>query len=175
LKSGAAYLPLDPNYPAERIAFMLADSVVPVLLTQKCISTGPLSFVINGSSTRETICLDSDWKIIAQESTENPSRNVTPENLAYVIYTSGSTGNPKGVMVTHANVMRLFSVTKALFTFNDRDVWTLLHSYAFDFSVWEMWGALLYGGRLVLVPYWISRDPAAFRKLLVEERVTILN
>ena len=175
LKSGAAYLPLDPNYPAERIAFMLADSVVPVLLTQKCISTGPLSFVINGSSTRETICLDSDWKIIAQESTENPSKNVTPENLAYVIYTSGSTGKPKGVMVTHANIARLFSVTNAWFTFNDRDVWTLFHSYAFDFSVWEMWGALLYGGRLVVVPHWVSRSPGAFWELVKKENVTVLN
>ena len=175
LKAGAAYLPLDPTYPAERIAFMLDDSIVPVLLTQTSISTGPLSFVVNGSSTRETICLDSDWKMIAQESTENPTRNVGPENLAYVIYTSGSTGKPKGVMVTHANLVRLFSVTKPWFAFNDRDVWTLFHSYAFDFSVWEMWGALSTGGRLVVVPYWVSRSPEAFWELSKKENVTVLN
>ena len=105
----------------------------------------------------------------------NPDVPSAPEDLAYVIYTSGSTGKPKGVLITHANVTQLFSATDPWFAFGPHDVWTLFHSYAFDFSVWELWGALLYGGRLVIVPYWISRDPAAFRKLLVDERVTILN
>ena len=105
----------------------------------------------------------------------DPDAASAPDDLAYVIYTSGSTGKPKGVLVTHANVTRLFSATDPWFAFGPHDVWTLFHSYAFDFSVWELWGALLYGGRLVIVPYWVSRDPAAFRKLLVDERVTILN
>src|SRR5678815_6197215 len=77
---------------------------------------------------------------------------VNPHHLAYVIYTSGSTGAPKGVMVEHGNVVRLFSATNEWFQFNENDVWTLFHSYAFDFSVWEIWGALAYGGCLVVVP-----------------------
>src|SRR6185369_11479569 len=104
----------------------------------------------------ETVCLDSDWQQIASENVANPERVATPDNLAYVIYTSGSTGKPKGVIVTHANVTRLFNATEGWFHFDEQDVWTLFHSYAFDFSVWELWGALLYGGRLVIVPYEIS-------------------
>ncbi|MET0397982.1 MAG: amino acid adenylation domain-containing protein [Longimicrobiaceae bacterium] len=99
----------------------------------------------------------------------------TPDNLAYVIYTSGSTGTPKGVGVTHANVSRLFDATDDRFGFGEGDVWTLFHSYAFDFSVWEIWGALLHGGRLVVVPHEVSRSPEAFLELLRRERVTVLN
>jgi non-ribosomal peptide synthetase component F len=95
--------------------------------------------------------------------------------MAYVIYTSGSTGQPKGVMVEHANVTRLFAAAQANFQFGARDVWTLFHSFAFDFSVWEIWGALLHGGRLVVVPYITSRSPQAFFQLLCEQGVTILN
>src|SRR5262249_22570876 len=97
------------------------------------------------------------------------------ENSAYVIYTSGSTGTPKGVVVTHANVVRLFNATRQWFDFNENDVWTLFHSSAFDFSVWELWGALLYGGRLVVVPHFVSRSPEAFHELLSRENVTVLN
>src|SRR6185436_1770283 len=100
---------------------------------------------------------------------------VPPEAAAYVIYTSGSTGRPKGVVVTHGNVSRLLSATQDWFGFGPDDVWTLFHSYAFDFSVWEIWGALAHGGRLVVVPYWISRSPEAFLDLLESERVTVLN
>ena len=121
------------------------------------------------------LCLDSDWGFIASQSEANPNVNVLPEHLAYVIYTSGSTGNPKGVLVTHYNVTRLFAATQRWFEFDANDVWTLFHSYAFDFSVWELWGALLYGGRLVVVPYWASRSPETFYRLLVDEQVTVLN
>ena len=101
--------------------------------------------------------------------------SVSPDSLAYVIYTSGSTGRPKGVPVTHASVARLFDATEEWFGFGGDDVWTLFHSYAFDFSVWEIWGALLYGGRLVVVPHGVSRSPEAFLDLLRRERVTVLN
>src|SRR5262249_59268732 len=100
---------------------------------------------------------------------------VTPDNIAYVIYTSGSTGLPTGVLVTNSNVIRLFVTTQPWYQFSDKDVWTLFHSYAFDFSVWELWGALLYGGRLVVVPYLVSRSAVEFRALLAAEGVTVLN
>src|SRR5689334_362600 len=169
LKAGGAYVPIDPAYPAERIAFILNDTAAPVLLTeQSLLSALP-------SHTARTVCLDREREEIARHSVAAVATNVSPDNLAYIIYTSGSTGKPKGVMVTHRNVVRLFSATHDSFAFNERDVWTLFHSYAFDFSVWEMWGALLYGGRLVIVPYLVSRSPDAFYEMLVRERVTVLN
>ncbi|WP_084693310.1 non-ribosomal peptide synthetase [Actinomadura atramentaria] len=97
------------------------------------------------------------------------------DNAAYVIYTSGSTGRPKGVVVTHRNVVRLFGVARGLLGFGAGDVWTLFHSCAFDFSVWELWGPLLFGGRLVVVPYAVSRSPEDFLGLLADERVTVLS
>src|SRR5262249_53359202 len=98
-----------------------------------------------------------------------------PDNLAYVIYTSGTTGQPKGSLITHRNVVRLFASTDHWYGFNERDVWTLFHSCAFDFSVWEIWGALLYGGRLVVIPFATSRSPEAFYQVLGEQSVTVLN
>jgi amino acid adenylation domain-containing protein len=166
LKAGAAYLPLDPDYPRDRLAFVVGDAKARLVLA---------SSKVRGSLQLEAAeCLDIATAGSGLADT-NPDVASAPEDLAYVIYTSGSTGKPKGVLVTHANVARLFSATDPWFGFGPHDVWTLFHSYAFDFSVWELWGALLYGGRLVIVPYWVSRDPAAFRKLLVDERVTILN
>src|SRR5262249_53916547 len=100
---------------------------------------------------------------------------IHPEQLAYVIYTSGSTGRPKGVGVTHRNAARLFDATQEWFRFGSDDVWTLFHSYAFDFSVWEIFGALIHGGRLIVVPPQTARDPRAFHALLRRERVTVLN
>jgi amino acid adenylation domain-containing protein len=172
LKAGGAYLPLDPEYPPERLSFMLKDAAVAVLLTQeRLLASLP-------EHAAQTLCLDADWLRVSQHSTDNipPEQlKLTPENLAYVIYTSGSTGVPKGVLVTHANIGRLFAATEARFGFNESDTWTLFHSYAFDFSVWEFWGALIYGGKLIVVPYWVSRSPAKFYELLCAEGVTVLN
>ncbi len=168
LKAGGAYVPLDPEYPTERLSFMLEDAQVPVLLTQQ-------QLVESLPNEARVVCLDSDWEKIAQKSESNPENTATPSNLAYVIYTSGSTGKPKGVLVNHSNVVRLFAATNSWYHFNSQDVWTLFHSYAFDFSVWEIWGALLYGGRLVVVPYLVTREPESFYKLLCQEKVTILN
>jgi amino acid adenylation domain-containing protein len=169
LKAGGAYVPIDPNYPSERIGYTISDSGVAILLTQTSLVTSL------PKHQAEVICLDKDWEKIIKESKINPINIAKSENLAYVIYTSGSTGKPKGVLVNHANVMRLFTATEAWYNFNSTDVWTMFHSYAFDFSVWEIWGALIYGGRLVIVPYLISREPAAFYQLLSQEKVTILN
>ena len=149
LKTGAGYLPIDPGYPAERISYMLEDAGATLLLT-------------------ETPNLSS-------YPTTSPTTKPHPDNLAYVIYTSGSTGNPKGVQITHANVCRLFTATAATVKPAGDDVWTLFHSYAFDFSVWELWGALLHGGRLVVVPFPVARSADDFLDLLVRERVTILS
>jgi amino acid adenylation domain-containing protein/non-ribosomal peptide synthase protein (TIGR01720 family) len=169
LKAGGAYVPLDPAYPTERLAYILNDSQVKVLLTQEKF------FALLGQIDVPVLSLDTSWGIISQESSENPVSDVKPENLAYVIYTSGSTGNPKGVLINHHNVVRLFAATRSWFNFSERDVWTLFHSYAFDFSVWEIVGALIYGGKLVVVPYWVSREPEAFYDLLETEKVTVLN
>ena len=104
-----------------------------------------------------------------------PPSRVDPGDLAYVIYTSGSTGRPKGVEVSHANAARLFAAIRQSFAFGPDDVWTLFHSIAFDFSVWELWGALAFGGRLVVVPGETVRSPEAFYELLRRERVTVLS
>jgi amino acid adenylation domain-containing protein/non-ribosomal peptide synthase protein (TIGR01720 family) len=164
LKAGGAYLPIDTAYPDERAQFILQDAGARVLLTRRALSE------LHGSF--EALYFDDD---LSGEPTDDPATSPTPDGLAYVIYTSGSTGKPKGVAITHRNVMRLFAATDAWFGFGPSDVWTLFHSHAFDFSVWEIWGALLYGGRVVVVPYHTSRDPEAFLTLLRAERVTVLN
>ncbi|HKH44071.1 MAG TPA: amino acid adenylation domain-containing protein, partial [Thermoanaerobaculia bacterium] len=155
LKTGAAYVPLDPAAPAERRAFALEDSGAALVL--------------------DAGLLEREAEAIARQSGGRLGLGLDPDLPAYVIYTSGSTGRPKGVIIPHGHVARLFSATEAWFEFGPEDVWTLFHSYAFDFSVWEIWGALLYGGRLVVVPWAVSRDPAAFLRLLREEQVTVLN
>ena len=167
LKAGGAYVPLDPAYPAERLAFILADAEAPVV-----ISRSELAAALPESGAHRLLL---DLADLESESAAPLDEAVSPDNAAYVIYTSGSTGRPKGVVVTHANVARLFRATDRWFGFGADDVWTLFHSYAFDFSVWEIWGALLYGGRLVVVPYAVSRSPRDFRALLADQRVTVLN
>jgi len=169
LKAGGAYLPLDPSYPRERLSFMLGDGQVSVVLTQEHLREQVIAQDV------ETITLDGQWEAIARESDENPNNSSNTQNSAYVIYTSGSTGKPKGVIITHQNVVRLFTSTNQWFNFNERDVWTLFHSFAFDFSVWELWGALLYGGKLIVVPYVVSRSPEDFYQLLSDQQVTVLN
>jgi amino acid adenylation domain-containing protein len=165
LKAGGAYVPLDPAYPRERLALMLEEAQVPVLVTQSHLAgrlgeyRGKMVFTDESEATPDT----------------PPANDVKADHLAYVIFTSGSTGRPKGVMVRHRNVVRLFRATQSFFRFHAGDVWTLFHSFAFDFSVWELWGALLYGGRLVVVPYATSRSARAFYDLLVSERVSVLN
>ncbi|SCL70623.1 non-ribosomal peptide synthetase [Micromonospora peucetia] len=168
LKAGGAYLPLDPTHPAERLAELLRDGAPVAVLTHDVTRT-----TLDGLTTAPVVNLDKPhW---ANHPTTSPDPGTHPDHLAYVIHTSGSTGRPKGVMVTHANVVRLFSATADLFGFGPTDVWSLFHSFAFDFSVWEIWGALLHGGRLVIVPRLTGRSPADFHRLLCAEGVTVLN
>ncbi|SEU29100.1 non-ribosomal peptide synthetase [Stigmatella erecta] len=168
LKAGGAYVPLDPASPRERLALILEDADVSALVTETR-RTGELP-----TEKVPTIFVDAlQWQ--AGPRAPNPAPGLTPDNAAYVIYTSGSTGRPKGVIVTHANATRLFTTTEALFGFGPDDVWTLFHSAAFDFSVWELWGPLFYGGRLVVVPHWMTRSPEAFGELIAREGVTVLN
>jgi amino acid adenylation domain-containing protein len=128
-----------------------------------------------GTFAREIVLLDEIRGVLAREPAENPEPVNRPTDLAYTIFTSGSTGRPKGALVEHNNVVRLMFNRRFPFNFDDSDVWTMFHSYCFDFSVWEMFGALLYGGKLVLVPKKIAQTPRAFLKLLEEENVTVLN
>lgn len=165
LKAGAAYLPIDPVYPPERAAWMMQDACVKVAVSE----TG-LAATVRPHAT-QTVLMDEDTGAAVYHGDPDS----VPDDAAYVIFTSGSTGRPKGCVVTHANVSRLMTQTEHWFGFGTGDVWTLFHSAAFDFSVWELWGALLYGGRLVVVPWIVSRSPDSFLRLLAEEKVTVLN
>ncbi|HEY1528469.1 MAG TPA: non-ribosomal peptide synthase/polyketide synthase [Candidatus Angelobacter sp.] len=169
LKAGAAYVPLPPEYPSVRLRFMLEDVKPAVVLTQRSLAAR-LSL-----SSAHTICVDDERSLIAQSPGTNPVRLAQPHNTAYVVYTSGSTGKPKGVLVSHFNVVRLFQATEKYYQFNSSDCWTLFHSYAFDFSVWELWGALAYGGKLVVVSYLVSRSVSELYELVKTEKVSVLN
>lgn len=165
-KAGAAYVPLDPAQPRERLRFIVADADVRVVLTDR----EHREFAESLHSGRTVVVTD-----VPAEPVPPVNVGVRPEDLCYVIHTSGSTGRPKGVPITHGQVSRLFDATEADFGFGPRDVWTLFHSYAFDFSVWEIWGALAHGGRLEVVPAEVVRAPSEFLDLLVDRRVTVLN
>ncbi|MGP5159086.1 amino acid adenylation domain-containing protein [Pseudoalteromonas prydzensis] len=169
LKAGGAYVPLDPDYPLERLSFMVEDADLRVLVCHdETKSKLP-------KSTVNVLDITAETEVIARQSSANPETLTGVQNLAYIIYTSGSTGKPKGVCVEHRNVVRLFQSTEQTFHFGKQDVWTLFHSHAFDFSVWEIWGALIYGGSLVIVPYMTTRSPSLFYELLIEQGVTVLN
>lgn len=171
LKTGAPYVPIDPAYPKERIDYIL-DDAKPV-----CLLTGSEE-QLSVRFEEEIIALDRFCFNDPDEADVQESERLAPLDAyspAYIIYTSGSTGRPKGVVVPHQNVVRLLNATNHWFGFYEKDVWTLFHSYAFDFSVWEVWGALLNGGELVVVPYEVSRSPKDFLQLLVDAKVTVLN
>nr|BBD84695.1 non-ribosomal peptide synthetase [Chromobacterium sp.] len=174
LKTGAAYLPLDPDYPAERLGFMLADAKPRLLLGH-----GEALRHLPVDAATQAIAL-GDAELgheLEQAGDGNPerARPLGADHAAYVIYTSGSTGQPKGVLVPHRNVLRLLDSTERWFGFGAGDAWTLFHSYAFDFSVWEIWGALLSGGRLVVVPRAAVQAPDEFLALLDREKISVLN
>lgn len=174
LKAGGAYVPLDPASPKSRIDYIRKDAQLSTIVTQYHLSqTLALSKGV-------CVCLD-DTQLQEQVSCNSVDNIATTElgieshHLAYVIYTSGSTGQPKGVLIEHQNVSRLLATCEQDFEFKHTDVWTLFHSFAFDFSVWEMWGALFYGAKLVIVPQDITRSTNEFYQLIKQEQVSILS
>jgi len=169
LKAGGAYVPVDTTNPPQRVAGILEDAGVEVVVTRAALRT------MLPATVAQAILVDADAAALRAQPAGPPAARVTGANAAYVIYTSGSTGKPKGVVVEHRNVVRLLQATRPWFQFAARDVWTLFHSIAFDVSVWELWGALLHGGRLVVVPQEVTRSPEQFHDLLVAERVTVLS
>jgi amino acid adenylation domain-containing protein/non-ribosomal peptide synthase protein (TIGR01720 family)/FkbM family methyltransferase len=170
LKAGAAYVPLDPEYPQQRLSFMLSDAEPPVLLTDE--QHKPL---LPQTPTR-VICLDSEWpQIAARYGRSNPETPVNPGNLAYVIYTSGSTGRPKAAMNEHrAACNRLLWMQQAM-PLSCSDVVLQKTPYSFDVSVWEFFWPLIYGARLALAEPGGHRDPAYLRRVIEGEGVTIIH
>lgn len=170
LKAGAAYVPIDPGHPPERIKFILSDSAPAVLLTQQQLRKNI------AACNAHIVELDGDRTSIDCHSQSNVDRGAQQSsNLAYIIYTSGSTGVPKGVMVEHRSVLTFIDSANQRCHFTATDVWTLFHSIAFDFSVLELWGPLLYGGHLVVVPYEVTRVPSDFYSLVCSSEVTVMN
>ncbi|MEV0126720.1 non-ribosomal peptide synthetase [Streptomyces sp. NPDC050703] len=165
LKAGAAYVPIDPAYPAERVAYTMDNAAARLLVTQ---SAEPRQDAYRAVTPDELLADDVSDAPGGQGGTSS-------KDTAYVIYTSGSTGRPKGVAVPHGNVLSLVQATRDDLQLGPEDVWSFFHSSAFDFSVWEMWGCLLTGGRLVVVPHFTSRDPDQFGELMAAQGVTVLN
>ncbi|MBB6254528.1 non-ribosomal peptide synthetase [Nitrospirillum iridis] len=163
--TGAAYVPLDVDCPPDRARFVLTDAKVSLIVTDQPLGEqlGMAALPPAGSAEGGG---GSDLTSRSAPNSNDP---------AYIIYTSGSTGQPKGVLVSHGNAARLFDATKSYYDFGPEDVWLLFHSIAFDFSVWELWGALAHGGRLVVVPYIVSRSGRELIALVASEGVTILN
>ncbi|MBW4636378.1 MAG: AMP-binding protein [Iphinoe sp. HA4291-MV1] len=167
LKAGAAYVPLDPAYPGERLAFMLEDSQATVLLTlAEHIDKLPLH-------SARVVCLDSDWSEIAQHSSENPTSEVTLDNLVYTIYTSGSTGKPKGVLIEHRGLLNLVKWHQRTFAVSPKDRATMLAGPAFDASVWELWPNLTAGATIHIVNEQTRRESLLLRDWLVKNAITI--
>jgi len=166
LKAGGAYLPLDPNYPEERLAFMVADSGIPVLLTQE-----KLLDKVPGHQAK-TICLDQEWRQIQQESEENPQSGITGENLAYAIYTSGSTGKPKGVLGLHQGAINRFEWMWERYPFEAGEVCCQKTTLNFVDSIWEIFGPLLQGIPIVIISEEGVKDPSRLVEELAQHEVT---
>jgi amino acid adenylation domain-containing protein len=169
LRTGAAYVPLDSGAPAARNALILDDARAELVVSESHLRSG-----LEGYSG-PVLAVDLLRSEIQRERADARAPAGSGAAPAYVIYTSGSTGRPKGVLVSHRSVLRLFAATRPRYGFGPGDVWTLFHSCAFDFSVWEMWGALLHGGRLVVVADPVVRAPHDLHRLLRDEGVTILS
>jgi myxalamid-type nonribosomal peptide synthetase MxaA len=170
LKAGGAYVPIDPSFPKDRIDYIINDSKASLLLAHRHYNSLNIQF-----EKDHIIYMDNELIQYHQDFC-NPKLDIVAQSkdLAYVIYTSGSTGKPKGVLITHENIISLFESVKKQAIFSNKDVWSLFHTYCFDVSVWEMWGAFLFGAMLVMIPYEVSRDPKKLYQLLAEKQITIL-
>ena len=166
IKAGGAYVPLDPTYPKDRLAFMLQDSGISVLLTQKRLLA---ALPEHGA---KVICLDSDWKLIAKQSDKNFDSGATVRNLAYVIYTSGSTGRPKGVLGLHRGAINRFTWMWQTYPFEAGEVCCQKTSISFVDSIWEILGPLLKGIKLVIIPDEVVKEPIRFIKYLADQDIT---
>src|SRR5208283_1399942 len=159
LKAGGAYVPLHPKYPPERLKFMLADIRAPVVLTQQRLLTKlPMGL-------SQVLCVDSDWKQIASRTRSNPHPAASPDSLACIMYTSGSTGQPKGVAIPHRGITRLVRNTNYI-QFDPSDRVAQISNVSFDAATFEIWGALLNGGRLVGIPDEVLCSPSEFSREL---------
>lgn len=174
LKAGGAYVPIDPKNPHDRIAYMVADSAIEWMLSHSGL-IAELPFQGLTALALDQMLYNGELQGHDTADADKTKWEFSASQLAYVIYTSGSTGQPKGVLIEHGNVTRLFKAADRQFDFNAADTWTLFHSHTFDFSVWELWGALAHGGRLLVVPYWVTRSTAEFYQLLEQECVTVLS
>ncbi|KAF9083914.1 hypothetical protein BGX27_003971, partial [Mortierella sp. AM989] len=169
LKAGSAYVPLDPTFASERLHDILADASPSILLADK---SGVDAL---GSSISDSMVV-VDLNILLKKPATNPYvPDLKTNHLAYIIYTSGSTGKPKGVMVEHAQVTRLFDATAAWYKFNSSDTWLMTHTFCFDASVWDIWGALNRGCKLVISPQNITRSPKDLNSLIHKHGVTVLH
>jgi len=171
LKAGGAYVPIDSGYPKDRIDFMLQDTGAALVLTQEHIAQHQLVSL----NQNQVLLINLNLDFYKKNAVKNLAINIQPKDLSYVIYTSGTTGKPKGVMQPHGNVIRLFSTSDTNFNFSSKDIWTMFHSYVFDFSVWELWGALLYGGKLILPSTHEVKDVSKFYDLCQKYKVSVLN
>lgn len=170
LKAGAAYVPVDPQYPQDRINYIINHSQASLLLTHKKQDELGIEFAKDSIIYMDDAAITQSPYFLDKKT----DHRINPKDTAYVLYTSGSTGRPKGVSVTHENVNCLFESLDKQFDLTDKDIWSLFHTFCFDISVWEIWGAFLYGGTLVVIPYETTRDPKKFYELIASENVTVL-
>ncbi|KOV99095.1 peptide synthetase [Streptomyces sp. NRRL B-1140] len=169
--AGGAYVPLDLAYPDERLEYVLADAAPQVVLVERDQRDRFTRLLARAGAPARVLVRGEEPPGALTEPAAEPDWH-TP---AYVIYTSGSTGRPKGVVVPHSSVVTLLARTRPAMGFGPDDVWVQFHSFSFDFAVWELWGALVHGGELLLPEYGLTRSPVDFHRLVRERGVTVLN